>query len=230
MTTPLAELVPTAWRPHLEAALVAPSFQALEQFLEGEWRTANVLPPKERIFAALHALPPEAVKVVLLGQDPYPTKGVANGLSFSVSPGVKIPPSLRNLDAGLELELGVPKPTTGDLSPWVSQGVLLLNTVLTVREGEAASHKKKGWEPLTERILHVVNAQPGPVVFLALGKPAQAMAEKLVDTKRHVVVAAPHPSPLNGTAFVDAAKTQKPFTQVNAALVAGGRTPIEWRR
>jgi uracil-DNA glycosylase len=217
----LAALVPQAWRPALANVSLAP----LEALLLAE--PGVVLPPREQIFAALAHVAPDDVKAVIVGQDPYPTPGNANGLAFSVSPGVKVPASLRNVFAALEDE-GWPRPTSGDLTPWARAGVLLLNTVLTVRAGEAASHKKRGWEPITTALLRRVNESPGPVVFLALGKPAQAMADALVDRSHHVVLSLPHPSPLNGKAFVVAAKAMKPFTRTNELLVAGGRTPIDW--
>lgn len=229
MTETLRELVPESWRALLADALSAPSFAALETFLAAEFASAKVFPPREQIFAALAHTPPQNVKVVLLGQDPYPKEGDANGLAFSVSPGRKLPGSLRNVFLGLKAELGLDVPKTGDLTPWADRGVLLLNTVLTVREHEANSHKKKGWEPFTEAVLRHVNEQPGPIVFLCFGKPAAAMVEKLVDKTKHHVVTTPHPSPLNKNAFVDAVTAEKTFTRVNELLRAGGRGEIDWQ-
>lgn len=223
----LRRLVPPAWAPALDEALRAPSFAALEAFLEEEAaRRIHVFPPREALSAALALTPPGAVKVVLLGQDPYPTRGNANGLAFSVSPGVKPPASLRNLFRGLEADLGAAPPRGGDLTPWARRGVLLLNTVLTVREGEPQSHRKRGWEDFTLSLLRHLSAGEARVVFLCLGKPAHALVRSL--GTRHPVVAAPHPSPLNGRAFEDTARAERPFSRVNALLVEAGREPVDW--
>lgn len=222
----LSALVPDAWQVPLGPVLASPRFEALEAFLAGE--PGAVFPPRGQIFAALQHTPPAEVKVVILGQDPYPTAGNANGLCFSVAPGRKVPASLKNIFKGLAAELGQALPSSGDLTPWTKQGVLLLNTVLTVREGAANSHKGRGWEEVTTAVLDEVNRQPGPVVFLCFGAQAKTLAEKRVDVARHSIVAVPHPSPLAGNAFLDAVRAHKPFTQVNARLRAGGRTPVDW--
>ena len=227
MTT-LADLVPATWREALAPALAADTFAALDAFLTTEWQTAKVFPAREQVFAGLAHTPPNTVKAVILGQDPYPKPGHANGLAFSVSPGVKPPGSLRNLFRGLVADVGIAAPTTGDLTPWADRGVLLLNTVLTVREGEANSHKKKGWEPFTEAVLRHVASLPGPIVFFCFGKPAEAMVAKHVDATKHHVLVTPHPSPLNKFAFVDAVTKDKPFTKANELLIAAGRGPIDW--
>ncbi len=224
----LADLVPPAWRDALGTAMAAESFAALDTFLTSQWQTASVFPAREKVFEALSRTPPSNVKAVILGQDPYPKAGDANGLAFSVSPGVKTPASLRNVFKGLVIDVGITAPTTGDLSPWADRGVLLLNTVLTVREGEANSHKKQGWEPFTESVLRHVAALPGPIVFFCFGKPAEAMVTKLVDATKHHVLVTPHPSPLNGTAFVDAVAKDTPFSKANALLTSAGRGPIDW--
>lgn len=223
----LAAQVPDAWRTALAEAIAAPSFGALATFLDTEDATAAVFPPREERFAALAHTPPSAVKVVLLGQDPYPTRGHANGLAFSVRRGVRVPPSLRNLFLGLEADLGIAPPAHGDLTAWAGRGVLLLNTVLTVREGVPHSHRNRGWEPFTRAVLQAVASGP-PVVFFCLGKPALALVETLDGLSRHTVLGAPHPSPLNGRAFVDAARAEKYFTRVNAALTAAGRGPVDF--
>ena len=227
---PLQWLMPADWRSALSAELQAPSFRELEKFLAAEQRAgASVFPPREQIFAALASTPLSQVRVVVIGQDPYPTRGNANGLAFSVAPGRKPPASLQNLFKGLAADVGTTPPSSGDLTAWAKQGVLLLNTVLTVREGEPSSHRGRGWEPLTRAMLEKVNQQPGPVVFLVLGVPARNMAEGLVDTNKHTIVAAPHPSPLNGKAFENTARTERIFSRVNQVLKAGGRSTVDWQ-
>lgn len=224
----LSSLVPADWRAALSAVLQAPTFLALQAFLDEEAGRATILPPREQIFAALHQTKLADVKVVIIGQDPYPTAGNANGLCFSVSPGVKVPGSLRNIFAGLAKDLGLPKPKGGDLTPWARRGVLLLNTVLTVAEGQPNSHRKKGWEPFTEAVLEKVNEQPGPVVFLCFGAQAKEMAARLVDAAKHPVLAEPHPSPLNGNKFVEAVARDRIFSRTNELLSAAGRGPVDW--
>lgn len=226
---PLRQLVPSEWRAALAPVLSSGVFEALDAFLAAEARDARVFPQRAQIFQALAQTPPEAVKVVILGQDPYPTAGNANGLAFSVAPGQKVPASLRNVFAGLRVDLGLAAPASGDLTPWTRRGVLLLNTVLTVREGQPASHRKKGWESVTDAIIRCVDRQPGPVVFLCFGAHAKVMVERLVDTTRHPVLIAPHPSPLNGKAFVVAAERDRFFSRANAILSDAGRGPIDWR-
>lgn len=225
---PLADLVPADWRAPLTQAIAAPTFKALDAFLAAEAQQAKIFPPREQLFAALADTPPSKVKAVIIGQDPYPTAGNANGLCFSVSPGVKVPASLQNIFKGLNADLGLPISKSGDLSAWAKSGVLLLNTVLSVREGEPNSHKGKGWEPFTQAVLQQVNQLPGPVVFFCFGKPAVAMVEKLVDAKKHPVLIAPHPSPLNGNKFVTCVTEEKIFSRANQLLTAAGRAPIDW--
>jgi uracil-DNA glycosylase len=212
----LAELVPPAWRPALTEALAAPSFAELSRFLEEEWTRGNIFPPKPQLFAALAHTPPEKVKVVLCGQDPYPTAGNANGLAFSVSRGMKTPASLKNIFLGLQEDLGIAPPAHGDLTAWADRGVLLLNVVLSVREGEPQSHQKRGWEPFTTAVLQHVARQDRKVVFLCFGKPAQKLVEGL--GTKHPIVVAPHPSPLNGRKFVEAVKAGKLFSKVSELL------------
>ena len=224
MSSSLIQLVPAAWCDVLPAARQA--LAPIDALLLDE--AGEVFPPRDRVFAALEHTPPGDVRVVLLGQDPYPTAGNANGLAFSVAPGMKIPASLRNLFKGLALDLGVTVPTSGDLGPWAQSGVLLLNAVLTVRKGEPGSHKRRGWETFTRTVLGVVAARAERVVFLALGKPAQALLAPLVEGTPHVLLALPHPSPLNGNAFVDAAARERPFSRINALLVEAGRAPADW--
>jgi uracil-DNA glycosylase len=224
----LARSIPPAWRAALATELHDLAFSSLATFLKSERARHEVFPAADRYFAALADAAPHEVKAVLIGQDPYPTPGNANGLAFSVAPGMKVPASLKNIYRALELDLGQPPPKSGDLTPWARAGVLLINTVLSVRRGEPGSHRKKGWEPLTGAILREVARQPGPIVFLALGTHAKMQLENL-ELSRHQVIAMPHPSPLNGKAFVEAAETVRPFSRTNQLLAAGGRSPIEWR-
>ena len=225
----LSSLLPAEWRPALQTALDGASFAALSRFLEAEAKAKKVVfPPREQIFSALAHTPPAEVKVVIIGQDPYPTAGNANGLCFSVAPGMKVPASLKNIFAGLNADTGLEVPKTGDLTSWTKRGVLLLNTVLTVREGEANSHQGKGWEDFTRAVLTHVNTLPGPIVFLCFGKQAQALAAELVDAKKHSVINEWHPSPLNGKKFVEAVRVNKIFTKTNQVLKQAGREPIDW--
>jgi len=220
----LANQLPPDWRKALKGELEKPYFKALEGFLREERSRAHVEPPPEKVFAALHRTPVANVKVVLLGQDPYPTRGNATGLSFSVPPEAKVPPSLRNMFKVMNVDVGAPIPNHGNLEAWADRGVLLLNTVLTVREGEPNSHKGQGWEQFTRAILEVVNRKADTVAFLLLGKQAQLVAAQ-VDTTRHTIVAAPHPSPMSiGNPF----GACRPYSAINAALEKAGREPIDW--
>ncbi len=224
----LAALVPAAWQGALAGAMAQPSFTALETFLASEAQAAKIFPPSAQIFAALELTAPPEVKAVILGQDPYPTAGNANGLAFSVAEGVKVPASLRNLFAGLALEFGLPKSKTGNLEPWARRGVLLLNTVLTVREGVPNAHRRKGWEPFTTAVIEAVNAQPGPVIFFCFGAQARDLVARSVDGAKHTILVTPHPSPLNGNDFVKHLEAERPFTRANGVLEAAGRGAIDW--
>jgi uracil-DNA glycosylase len=223
--TSLESQLPPDWRKALAGEFDKPYFKELEKFLAVERRDHNILPPPDQVFAALAATPLDKVKVVLLGQDPYPTAGNANGLSFSVGDGMKVPRSLQNMFKVAHADVGTPIPNNGNLQPWAKQGVLLLNTVLTVREGQPNSHRDHGWEMFTQKILDVVNQKQKGAVFLLLGKQAQEVATPHVDTRRNAIVAAPHPSPMTpGNPF---AKTH-PFSDVNKALEAAGKKPVDW--
>ncbi|MFO1107337.1 MAG: uracil-DNA glycosylase [Amaricoccus sp.] len=185
----------------------------------------RIFPPEPQILRALALTPLAALKVVILGQDPYHGAGQAQGLAFSVAPGSRLPPSLRNIFRELEADLGIPVPSTGDLEPWARQGVLLLNTVLTVEEGRAGSHRGRGWEALTDALIAAASAEAPPSAFLLWGAPAQAKAG-LIDPIRHRVLTAPHPSPLSAhRGFFGS----RPFSQANAFLAAQGRAPVDWR-
>ncbi|MFB4195509.1 uracil-DNA glycosylase [Streptomyces carpaticus] len=217
-------MLPASWQGPLGEELDKPYFKELTAFVEEERARGPVFPPREEVFAALEATPYDRVKVLILGQDPYHGRGQGHGLCFSVRPGVRIPPSLRNIYKELHSELGHPIPDNGYLMPWAEQGVLLLNAVLTVREGEANSHKGKGWETFTDAVIRAVDARPDPAVFVLWGNYAKKKLP-LIDTGRHVVVQGAHPSPLSAKKFYGS----RPFTQIDAAVAAQGHTPIDWR-
>ena len=201
--------------------------QDLAAFLNQENQQGkNILPPADMRFNALKATALNQIKVVILGQDPYPTQGHAHGLSFSVLPTVKpLPRSLNNIYKELKSDVGIDNKHTGYLQPWAEQGVLLLNTVLSVEEGNANSHQKRGWERFTDEIIKAVNAQDNPVVFILWGAPAQKKAA-LIDETKHLIIKSAHPSPLSAkNGFFDS----KPFSRSNAFLVEQGRTPINWQ-
>lgn len=195
----------------------------LVQFLETEYAQHTIYPPQHQLFEALSLTPPDQVKVVILGQDPYHNEGQAHGLAFSVNAGVALPPSLRNLFQELQSDMGCETPEHGDLRAWAKQGVLLLNTVLTVRAHEAASHQKRGWEVFTDRIIQEVSKNHDHVVFILWGKAAQAK-QKII-ASRHTLLCSVHPSPLSAyRGFFGS----RPFSQANAALLAHYQTPIAW--
>lgn len=215
--------LPSGW-PRLEEERHAPYFRALEAFLSREYDEAEVYPPADHVFEALALTPFRRVRVVLLGQDPYHQPGQAHGLAFSVRRGVTPPPSLRNLFKELKSDVGVAIPEDGILEAWARRGVLLLNTVLTVRAGEPASHAGRGWERFTNAVIERVNAKRSRVVFLLLGAHAQKKGEA-VDRARHAVIEAPHPSPLSARRGFFGSRV---FSRVNEALEEGGRPPMDW--
>jgi uracil-DNA glycosylase len=214
----------TDWNPVLRRELGKPYWQELQSFVEGERGRHPVYPPSEDVFAALHLTPWAGTRVVILGQDPYHGPGQAHGLAFSVRPGVPLPPSLRNIFAELRSDLGIVPPRSGSLEPWARQGVLLLNTTLTVRGGASASHQGKGWEVFTDEVIKAVDAKPERVVFVLWGASARRK-RALVDTARHVVLESPHPSPLSASSGFFGSR---PFSRANAALVEAGRDPVDW--
>jgi len=217
-------MLPESWQDVLGAELDKPYFQGLTEFIERERAGHKVFPPRDEVFSALEATPYDRVKVLLLGQDPYHGEGQAHGMCFSVRPGVKTPPSLRNVFKEMREELGHPVPDNGYLMPWARQGVLLLNAVLTVREGEANSHKGKGWEKFTDAVIRAVSQRPDPAVFVLWGNYAKKKLS-LIDTDRHVVVQGAHPSPLSAKLFLGS----RPFTQIDKAIAKQGHAPIDWR-
>ncbi|WP_344574567.1 uracil-DNA glycosylase [Streptomyces lunalinharesii] len=220
----VTDMLPESWRGVLGEELEKPYFKELIDFVEQERAAGPVYPPHEQVFAALEATPYDQVKVLVLGQDPYHGPGQGHGLCFSVQPGVKTPPSLRNIYKEMKEELGHPVPDNGYLMPWAQQGVLLLNAVLTVREGEANSHKGKGWEKVTDAVIRAVASRPDPAVFVLWGNYAKKKLP-LIDEERHAVVQGAHPSPLSAKKFFGS----RPFTQINEAIAAQGHTPIDWR-
>ena len=214
-----------SWRIALADQFAAPHMAGLKSFLESEKAAGKRIFPKgSEYFRALDLTPLDQVKVVILGQDPYHGEGQAHGLCFSVQPGVRTPPSLVNIYKELESDLGLPRPRHGFLEHWARQGVLLLNSVLTVEMGRAASHQGKGWEIFTDAIIRTVAQQDQPVVFLLWGAYAQRKAA-FVDQDRHLVLKAAHPSPLSAHNGFHGCRH---FSQANAFLEAHGRGAIDW--
>ncbi len=205
--------------PYLDPDLV----DKLSRFIDDEYGTHEIFPPREDLFAALRICPYEQTRVLILGQDPYHKAGQAHGLSFSVRPGVAIPPSLRNIYKEIAEDLAVTPPPTGDLTGWAAQGVLLLNAVLTVRAGKPASHTGRGWEQVTDAAIRALNDLPSRVVFLLWGAYARQKAV-LVTAPQHVVIEAGHPSPMNPRGF----RGTRPFSASNTALTEAGRPPVDW--
>jgi len=213
------------WDDVLGGQMEQPYFAQLWDFIHREYEEHSVYPAKENIFQALRVTPYADVKAVILGQDPYHGPGQAHGLSFSVNPGVPHPPSLRNILCELNDDIGVPIPKNGCLLPWAEQGVLLLNTVLTVREGQPNSHKSCGWERFTDAVIAALNAREEPVAFLLWGNHAQEK-EALLDGEKHFILRSPHPSPLSARRGFFGSR---PFSRVNAWLAAQGKSEIDWR-
>jgi uracil-DNA glycosylase len=215
-----------SWKARVGGHFERPEMRALSEFLRAEMRAGKTIyPAPKNIFAALDATPFEAVKVVILGQDPYHGPGQAHGLCFSVLPGVPVPPSLENIFREIERDLHIPRPDHGCLLPWARQGVLLLNAVLTVERGLAGSHQGKGWEGFTDAIVDHLNRERENLVFLLWGSYAQAKG-KLIDTRRHLVLKAPHPSPLSAhRGFIGCGH----FSRTNAWLCEHGLPEIDWR-
>jgi uracil-DNA glycosylase len=219
----LIEALPQPWRvallPHLDRGVV----DKLSRFVDEEYRAGEVFPPREDLFSALRLCPYGRTRVLILGQDPYHKAGQAHGLSFSVRPGVPVPPSLRNIYKELRDDLGIAPPPNGDLTGWAAQGVLLLNAVLTVRAGKPTSHAGRGWEHVTDAAIRALDDSPTRVVFLLWGAYARQKAA-LVTAPHHVVIEAGHPSPMNPRGFLGT----RPFSAANAALAAAQLTPIDW--
>ena len=207
------------WNSLLKEEFRKPYFERLEEFLRQEYAEKIVYPNKDDIFSALQLTAYKDIKVVILGQDPYHGAGQAHGLSFSVNPEVRIPPSLRNIYQELHSDLGCSIPNNGHLQKWAEEGVLLLNTVLTVREGEPHSHREKGWEKFTNKVISLISEREKPVAFVLWGRPAQSKID-LIDTRKHKVIESPHPSPLSAyRGFFGSG----PFSKVNDFLIGNRR-------
>ena len=224
MHTSYDKTVHPQWRKFLTNVMSTDSAQELASFISREREEFAVFPPDDQVFAALSYFSPTDTAVVILGQDPYHEHGQAHGLSFSVQPNIAIPPSLRNIFAERENDIGLKPPVHGTLTQWAQQGVLLLNTSLTVREGVAGSHAKKGWEAITDQIIRIVNDNTERCVFILWGAHAQAK-KKLITQGHHAILEAPHPSPLSAyRGFFGSS----PFSRTNALLQEAGRPPIDW--
>ncbi len=213
------------WDEILEPEFQKPYFKALWEQVEAEYERGPVYPAKENIFNALCSTPYHKVKILLLGQDPYHGPGQAHGLAFSVQPGTAFPPSLQNIFKEIRQDLGLPFPETGCLSPWAEQGVLLLNTVLTVREGEANSHKKLGWTTFTDSVISALDRREDPVIFLLWGANAKEKLP-LITNSRHYILSAPHPSPLSASRGFFGCRH---FSKANTILERLGKEPIDWQ-
>ncbi|MEY2704007.1 MAG: hypothetical protein RL407_69 [Bacteroidota bacterium] len=213
-----------SWKVALAEAFQDSSFLALTQFIKREYQAHQIFPPGRQIFSAFWQCPLPSVKVVILGQDPYHGEGQAHGLSFSVIPGVPFPPSLLNIFKELKNDLGVDMPPHGDLTRWANQGVFLLNATLTVRANQAGSHQHQGWETFTDEVIRTVSRERNHVVFLLWGAFAQKK-EELIDSSKHLILKAPHPSPLSAhRGFLGC----RHFSKANAYLLANQQSPIAW--
>ena len=218
--------IENSWKVALEAQFNLPYFQNIVQHLKTEKQAKKVIYPEgKNIFNAFEATPFNKVKVVLLGQDPYHNPKQAMGLSFSVPDGLKLPPSLQNIFKELQKDIGLPIPKTGNLMPWAAQGVLLLNAVLTVRENEPASHAKIGWTNFTDAVIHTINEQLFGVVFVLWGRYAQEK-ESLINSAKHLILKAAHPSPFSADKGFFGCKH---FSKINNYLVSVGKEPIDWK-
>ncbi|MBN9517202.1 uracil-DNA glycosylase [bacterium] len=221
----LPDDLPASWKAALEPETHKPYWADLMRFVAAERAAHAVMPPAADVFNAFKFTPLDEVKLLLLGQDPYPTPGVAHGLCFSVLPGVKIPQSLKNVYRELQDDVGATPVTHGYLAAWARQGVLMLNACLTVRANAPNSHAGKGWEKFTDAAIRAVNDRAGPAVFLLWGSYAQKKT-KLIDAERHTVIKGVHPSPLSAS---NGFFGSRPFSAVNTALEEHGVTPIDWQ-
>ncbi len=217
-----------SWQNLLESEVQKTSFLKLSEFLQSEIKLGKkIYPPLEDVFAAFFLTPFDSVKVVIVGQDPYHSAGQAEGLSFSVKPGVKIPPSLKNIYKELVSDVGIKMPTHGSLVRWAEQGVLLLNTTLTVEEGKPKSHCGRGWEEFTHKVVELLSSRSDPIIFVLWGKLAEQTCCSVLDKvdHPHVVLKAAHPSPFSAKKFFGCCH----FTIINKCLKKWGKKPIDWR-
>ena len=218
-------MIQNDWLEPLKPEFRKPYYAELFKFVQSEYATRKIFPPADDIFNAFHLTPLHEVKVVILGQDPYHNDGQAHGLCFSVKPDVEVPPSLVNIYQELHDDLGCYIPNNGYLVKWAKQGVLMLNTVLTVRAHQANSHRGMGWEQFTDAAIRILNEQDRPIVFILWGSPAQKKAQML-DNPKHLILKAPHPSPLSAyRGFFGS----RPFSKTNEFLVKNGLAPIDWQ-
>lgn len=222
----MAPTLPASWKPALGSELKQPYYEKLQLFVDTERKTHTIYPPEGDEYNAFKYTPYDKVSVFLLGQDPYHGAGQAHGLCFSVQPHVKrLPPSLINIYKEMHADVGTQTPNNGYLVSWAEQGILMLNAVLTVRAGEANSHKGKGWEKFTDAAIKAVNEKPDPVVFVLWGGYAQKKAS-LIDTSRHTIIQSAHPSPLSAhNGFFGS----RPFSKINAALAQAHKPEIDWQ-
>ncbi len=221
----MARSIPAGWTRVLAGETSKSYYPKLQAFLARERQRHAVLPPEREVFSALALTPFARVNVVLLGQDPYPTPGEAHGLCFSVKPGIAPPPSLVNIFTELADDLGCRVPNNGHLVHWAKQGILMLNTVLTVRAHAPGSHRSRGWETFTDAVIRAVSAKPDPVVFVLWGRDAQRK-RALIDATWHAIVEGAHPSPLSANSGFFGSR---PFSKINAALRAAGKPEIDWQ-
>jgi len=218
-------MIDNDWLPALGEEFRKPYYKTLYEFVKKEYNTKQVFPPADDIFNAFHLTPLSKVKVVIIGQDPYHEPGQAHGLCFSVKPGVAAPPSLVNIYKELADDLGCYTPNNGYLEKWAKQGVLMLNTVLTVQAHSANSHRGRGWEEFTDAAIRALNTQDRPIVFILWGKPAQSK-KSMLNNPNHLILEAPHPSPLSAyRGFFGS----KPFSKTNRFLIGNGEAPIDWQ-
>lgn len=211
-----------AWKPYLQEEFDKDYYKSISSFLKEENKTKTIYPPQEKVFSCL-ALPPEDIKVIVVGQDPYHGPNQANGLAFSVNPGIKIPPSLKNIYKELEQEYSKKMPENGDLTSWSEQGVLLLNTSLTVEKGLAASHSNIGWQNFTDKIIKIISQSFSNNVFILWGAHAKAK-QALIDEEKHLVLTSAHPSPFSVTKFLG----NNHFIKTNDYLKAHNKNEIDW--
>jgi uracil-DNA glycosylase len=217
-------MIPAGWKNVLSEEIEKDYFRRLDEFVSFEYENGTIYPEADNIFTALELTPFDSVKVLLLGQDPYHGEGQAHGLCFSVKPGIKVPPSLRNIYKELSADMNCPLPHHGSLKKWAGQGVLMLNTVLTVRAGLANSHRGRGWEDFTDAVIRAVNAKKSPVVFVLWGNPAKKKLP-LIDRDRHHIISSAHPSPLSASrGFMGS----RPFSKINLLLEKNRDIPVDW--